>query len=68
MDEFRIEFSNDKTGDTEIIRFAAEDVAGALNVLSTREAGYHAEVWHGDELVCKLCQNDRADGVWIVNS
>lgn len=68
MEKFRIELSDDRSGKHETIRFEAEDASGALNVLSTHDTGYHAELWQGDELICKLSQNAQADGVWLVNA
>ncbi|WP_156500641.1 hypothetical protein [Croceicoccus bisphenolivorans] len=68
MEKFRIELSDDRTGKHETIRFEAEDASGALNVLSTHDTGYHAELWQDGELVCKLSQNAQADDVWLVNA
>lgn len=66
MQTFRLKMDDDGIGVSKEVEFTAENTAAALIVLHNEAKGRWAELWQGDEPVCRLRRDGPGDGFWCV--
>lgn len=67
MVDYSLVFAADTESGTRTLRFSERSVSGALEVAKQRAQGNWAELFAGEELICRLELVDET-GVWLVGS
>ena len=67
MPIFRLVVCPDLAGKCRTIEFEAEHAAGAFAFVERQSDFVRAEIWHGDQLLCKVDASPETGKIWTIN-